>query len=113
MAPVVAIDSELNRVVDIIVDTVHPKRIILFGSRARGDSRQGSDVDLLVLLPNDSPYLNYRVRTIGNILRKMKDISFAEDLLLYSEEEFERLKESDIHVLGTAAREGLELYAGS
>ena len=36
-----------------IVDHVHPRRIILFGSYARGNPDVDSDVDLLVVLPKN------------------------------------------------------------
>ena len=47
MAPVTG--ALLDRMVQAIVDEVHPERIILFGSRARGDERENSDIDLIVL----------------------------------------------------------------
>ena len=34
-----------------IVSAFHPRRIILFGSYARGDATVDSDVDILVILP--------------------------------------------------------------
>ena len=39
----------LQQMVDAIVDEVDPEQVILFGSRARGDSYKDSDVDLIVL----------------------------------------------------------------
>ena len=41
----------LNRVVDYF----HPRRIVLFGSRARGEAGPDSDIDLLVILDDDAP----------------------------------------------------------
>jgi predicted nucleotidyltransferase len=41
----------LNRVVDYF----HPRRVVLFGSRARGESGPDSDIDLLVILDDDAP----------------------------------------------------------
>jgi hypothetical protein len=41
----------LNRVVDYF----HPRRVVLFGSRARGESGLDSDIDLLVILDDDAP----------------------------------------------------------
>jgi len=38
-----------------IVETYAPRRIILFGSAARGEARAGSDLDLLVELDDDAP----------------------------------------------------------
>ncbi len=38
-----------------ILDVYAPKRVILFGSRARGEVRADSDLDLLVVLDDDAP----------------------------------------------------------
>jgi predicted nucleotidyltransferase len=38
-----------------IVAELAPQRVILFGSRARGDARPDSDIDLLVVLDDDVP----------------------------------------------------------
>lgn len=40
---------------DRVVDYFHPRRIVLFGSRARGKSGPDSDIDLLVILDDDAP----------------------------------------------------------
>jgi len=42
--------SMLPSIVAEIVARVHPVRVILFGSVARGDERADSDLDLLVVL---------------------------------------------------------------
>ena len=42
-------DALLGEMVRAIVDEVDPEQVILFGSRARGDERESSDVDLIVL----------------------------------------------------------------
>jgi predicted nucleotidyltransferase len=42
-------ESLLRQMVSTIVSEVSPETIILFGSRARGDARPDSDVDLLVV----------------------------------------------------------------
>ena len=43
--------SLIRRYVRQIVDKFQPDKVILFGSYARGDQREGSDVDLLVVMP--------------------------------------------------------------
>jgi len=42
-------EALLDQMVEKIVDEVDPEQIILIGSRARGDARAGSDVDLVVV----------------------------------------------------------------
>ncbi len=52
------IDGELiDEVVRTIVDALHPKRIVLFGSHARGDAGPDSDLDLLIEWETDLPFL--------------------------------------------------------
>ncbi len=38
-----------------VVDYFRPRRVILFGSAARGDAGADSDIDLLVILDDDAP----------------------------------------------------------
>jgi predicted nucleotidyltransferase len=45
-------DNILNAMAGQIVRRFQPVQIILFGSRARGDAKPNSDVDLLVVLPD-------------------------------------------------------------
>jgi uncharacterized protein len=47
--------GELDRLVRQIVEKVDPVAIYLFGSRARGDAREDSDYDLMVVVPDDAP----------------------------------------------------------
>lgn len=41
--------------IDAIVRTYAPRRVVLFGSRARGTANEDSDLDLLVVLDDDVP----------------------------------------------------------
>jgi uncharacterized protein len=41
-------DDLLAEITRRIVDSLHPRRIVLFGSRARGDSRPDGDIDLFI-----------------------------------------------------------------
>jgi predicted nucleotidyltransferase len=42
-------ESLLRQMVEVIVREISPEAIVLFGSRARGNARADSDVDLLVI----------------------------------------------------------------
>ena len=40
---------------DPVIDYFNPQRVILFGSRARCEARRDSDIDLLVIVDDDTP----------------------------------------------------------
>ena len=89
-------DPKLVEIVRLIVDAVHPTRIYLFGSRARGDKREDSDYDLLLIY--DGPLDKREVKI--NVRRALpSDISF--DIFTLSSYEMERYK----HVATTLQRE--------
>ena len=66
-----------------IVDAVDPQKIILFGSQARGDAVDGSDLDLLVI--QDSSHSDREIRR--RIERRLLDRRFGMDLIVRTPEE--------------------------
>lgn len=48
-------EAFLQEAVERLVATLDPEQIYLFGSRARGDFREGSDYDLMVIVPDNKP----------------------------------------------------------
>jgi predicted nucleotidyltransferase len=54
----VAVPPDIRRVVGDIVQRFRPNRVILFGSRARGEAGPDSDVDLLVVMDTSLPPLH-------------------------------------------------------
>jgi len=55
------VETAIKQMVEIIVDGWDPVQVILFGSRARGDFRDDSDVDLLVVLDEVESYSNQQL----------------------------------------------------
>ena len=49
-------DEVLKHITDTIVQRFHPRRIILFGSRARGQANPDSDYDVLIEMSTDAPF---------------------------------------------------------
>src|SRR5277367_2553802 len=74
----------ISRISDLLVEAARPKRIILFGSRARGDSSSDSDFDVMVVeeRPLD------RMREMVRLNRVLKTFDAAIDLPVVSEERF-------------------------
>jgi uncharacterized protein len=104
--PVATIDELLGKIRALLVEAAHPETIIVFGSYARGDIDEGSDLDLLVILPTV-------VDRIGEMVRlrlALRDIPMAIDVVVYSRDEMEER----CHLRGTmlyhALREGRVLY---
>lgn len=78
-----------NRIVNVLADQYSADKIILFGSRARGDARNNSDFDLLVIKKTKSPFLK-RMREVAQILSDAR-VAQSADVLVYTPEEFNAL----------------------
>ena len=103
-------ETLLGRMVTAIVDAADPEQVILFGSRARGDARPGSDVDLVVVEAEPfGPGRDRRAETV-RLLRALGGSGVATDILVYSRDEVEYWRDSLNNVLARALREGRVLY---
>lgn len=60
--------------------------VILFGSRARGESRPDSDLDLLVIEPD----FNRRGEEYGRLRKELRGLDVAIDLVIYRKREAEQ-----------------------
>jgi len=88
-----------------------PGRVLLFGSRAWGDARPDSALDLLVVMPQATltpQELQQALRLLRAALRPLP-LSVGVDLVVEGEEDAERLAGSRWHVVERALREGEEL----
>ncbi len=103
----IQIDSELmDEIVRRVVEVIHPEKVILFGSRARGEARPKSDIDLLVIAKSTQP----RYRRAASLYGALSDILVPMDILVYSPEEVDEWKEVRQAFVTTAIREGKVIY---
>lgn len=112
--PAKALSNEevlLQQMVRTIINEVAPETIILFGSRARGDARADSDVDLLVVETEPFSPQRSRRKEAARLYMALRGLAVSKDILLYSRDEFEHWKNSPNHVVGRAHREGRVLHA--
>ncbi|MBF0179394.1 MAG: nucleotidyltransferase domain-containing protein [Magnetococcales bacterium] len=105
-------DADLAAMSASIVETVAPERIILFGSHARGDANDDSDIDLLVVV-EDGFQERSRWQELQKIRRKLTSFPLSKDILLYSREEVARWQHSANHIITHAIQEGRPLYERS
>ena len=104
------IDTLMNRMVRAIVDEVDPEQVILFGSRARGDERENSDIDLIVVEAKPFGPERSRHREMVRLYHVLARFPVATDVLVFSHEDVDYWRDSLNHVLARALREGKVLY---
>ena len=100
-------DTELlEQVTRKIVDRFHPRRIILFGSRARGESTSTSDVDLFIEMETQArpPERAVEVSSVFGLR------SWSLDVVVYTPEEVQRLRKINGTLLSMIEAEGKVLY---
>ncbi|NGZ29502.1 MAG: nucleotidyltransferase domain-containing protein [Magnetococcales bacterium] len=105
--------SLIHTLINRIVDEVHPKQIILFGSHARGDAKPDSDIDLLVISESGFNLQHSRQEILGRLYMATTRFPLPADILLFSRQEVEKWMTSLNHVIGRAVREGVVLYERS
>lgn len=79
--------SNLRRVIEEasrrLIEAAHPEKIILFGSYARGDFDEGSDLDFLVILPTvDDPDSE-----MDRLERVLLSLEIPADVVVYSSDD--------------------------
>ena len=83
------------------------ERGLLFGSRARGDHREDSDTDLLVVRPRD-PQFDDTCSTAANIpLQPVYDHHVGIDVVLLEPTHFDFMQHVINHIAAKAARDGI------
>jgi len=105
--PAVTADPWLPMIVGRIVRLADPARIVLFGSRARGDGREDSDYDLLVVVDEAA---NRRAMSIA-IRRSFEDLPVAADVVVATAEEADgRIPGRPAGVVYWALQDGRVVY---
>jgi hypothetical protein len=81
--------EKIEKYVKKLVNVLKPNLIILFGSFARGDINEGSDVDILVVADFKEDFLD-RVR----VLIDLNTFGIPVEPIGYTPEEFEEMKKA-------------------
>ena len=79
--------------------------VILFGSAARGDMDEYSDLDFIVVKPTTMSF----VARLADVVRQCPNVRCA-DVIVYTPEEFRRMREAENPFLEQAMSEGKILY---
>ena len=99
-----AIDIAVQRILSVM----DPAKVILFGSAARGEASEDSDMDLLIVSETDD--------TVEEAIRARLAIGVVGvpvDILVYTPGEFSELSGNRHSVVHNAIEEGKVLHDGS
>jgi len=99
------IQDSFTDIIKSIINNYAPQKIVLFGSYARGEAHEGSDIDLMVI-KETSRRFNDR---IGDVLELNNTLMTLEPLV-YSPLEFETMKKQKRDFILTIEEEGIEIY---
>lgn len=98
--------EEFKRVaLPILTEEFKPKKVLVFGSRARGVATEESDIDVIVVSSffADIPFL----KRMPLVLRKIRFPKHV-DYICYTEQEYEKLK-TESSVIMDAMENSIEL----
>ena len=107
-------DPKARAVAKAVYDVLRPRSVILFGSRARGDFRRDSDVDLLIITDADRMDKDEYMLACDAAHAKSAEVygarsPFGVDVLNMSAEKFRHCRRAKNHVAGQAARDGVDM----
>ena len=98
--------SKSSKIVELILSGCQPKKIILFGSQARGTSTLGSDIDIMIILDHVADRRSQMV----NIRRLLLPLGGRVDVLVVTEKTFEEWHETPGNIYFEAAQDGQVLF---
>ena len=98
------LESYRQALVERYPETIH--QMVIYGSKARGDSHADSDLDVLLIVRNEAGALRRPLRRLGYDLAVA--FNTVPSILAYTQEEWERRKQS-----GSPFREAVERDAVS
>ena len=101
---------DLSKMTDIFRENVHGiKTLYLFGSYARGDERQWSDLDIAVIVQRRPEGIERR-NLLNALYKKLRENNIAADIVFRPADEFEMNKNIPVTLSHTIATEGKVLW---
>jgi predicted nucleotidyltransferase len=96
----------LEQVTRTIVERFHPKRIVLFGSHARGDAGTDSDLDVFIEMQTSRRPPERAIEVSAAFGLR----TWPLDVVVYTPEEVQRLRGVSGTLLSVIEKEGKVLY---
>ena len=100
-------NQTIDEIIERIVGFAKPIKIIIFGSFARGDQTEESDIDILVV----EDEVMFRRKEMVRIRRALRDMRVPIDIIVASKKQIEEYGQIYGTVLFSAMQEGKTVYA--
>jgi predicted nucleotidyltransferase len=101
-------NQTIKLITECIVREYQPDKIILFGSWARGDADEQSDIDLLVISDREERLPRYKRGLDVRLL--LSQFQAPKDILFYTHKDVERWQDVPQTFINTVLSEGQVLY---
>ena len=102
------LSKPLTQALNIIIKIADPDKVILFGSRARGDASKDSDYDLLILKKGVK-----HNRKLSQKIYLKSDFDLPIDIIVQDTTQFDQLKENPYMIYRSIFLEGKTIYEKS
>ncbi len=99
--------SEIHKTAAQLGQRANAEAVILFGSYARGNPNENSDVDFLIIAESSLP----RFKRSPALYHWLRPHPFAMDLLVYTPQEIKKEKDSPVSFISSVLSEGKSIYA--
>jgi predicted nucleotidyltransferase len=99
-------ESQIRQVAAKLGEAARASMVILFGSYARGEATDRSDVDFMVVAESDLP----RHKRAVDLYKQFRPYPSGMDIVVYTPEEIEAGRKSALSFVSTVLREGKKLY---
>ena len=97
----------IKEITNRLKDALHPLKIYLFGSHACGDADEGSDIDLLIVVP-DTNQSHHDLALKGRA--NLRDLIIPMDLIVCTHSEIKKWENVKCTLIYTVMRKGKLLY---
>lgn len=97
----------INKLTEEIVALVHPLRVIVFGSAAREEMNSGSDIDVMVVMPDGT----HRRKTAQLLYKEIVGLGVPFDIVVTTPNTLKKHENNIGLIYATVLKEGIEVYA--